>query len=437
MTTEHGTDGWTGRDGAHGLGPHATAPHWTPDPRHGWAGYPPPPPYGYPGYGTYGGYPVAPPPPRRTARRIAAGAVVVAAACAVGFGLGVWQGPERTVRVSAPAATPRTNPGTGSTDPFGNQQSPMFGLGSGSSVDHTGTASSVQSTGIVDVDTKLGYQSEEGAGTGMIMSSNGYVLTNNHVVDGATSISATVVATGTTYTATVVGTDPTQDVAVIKLGHASGLSTARFGTSVPVGSAVTGVGNAGGVGGTPSAAQGKVTALGQKLTASDDGSNPEKLTGMIETDADIIPGDSGGPLYDSSNRIVGMDTAAGGSGSTHAGYAIPIARARSIASRIESGVRTSTIHLGYPGFLGVEIGTSTTGSGVPVAAVLQGGAAQHSGIAAGDDITAIDGTAVHTAAGLRALVAKDRPGQRVSVAYSTPAGHRTTSTLTLTTGPAD
>lgn len=123
---------------------------------------------------------------------------------------------------------------------------------------------------MVDIDTVLAYQGADAAGTGMVLTSHGEVLTNNHVVDGATSVKVTVVATGVTYTAKVVGTDPTQDVAVLQLQGASGLGTVRTDTSAATASEkVIGVGNAGGVGGAPSAASGQVTATGATITAAD------------------------------------------------------------------------------------------------------------------------------------------------------------------------
>jgi S1-C subfamily serine protease len=185
-------------------------------------------------------------------------------------------------------------------------------------------ATAAQQVGVVNVDTVLKYQGARAAGTGMILNAGGEVLTNNHVVDGATSISVSVVSTGRTYTATVVGTDPADDVAVIQLQHASGLQTAKLGDSstVAVGEAVTGVGNAGGTG-TLTQAAGTVQALNQSLTATDDnGQNAEQLTGMIESNAPIQAGDSGGPLYNSHGEIIGIDTAGdGGSPSSTASRA--------------------------------------------------------------------------------------------------------------------
>ena len=167
--------------------------------------------------------------------------------------------------------------------------------------------------GLVDINTTLGYQQEQAAGTGIVLSSNGVILTNNHVIDGATSISVTDVGNHKTYTASVVGYDRTKDIAVLQLHNASGLQTATLGNSsnASVGEDVVGVGNAGGTGGTPSAAGGTVTALNQSITASDDGDGTsEQLSGLIETNADIQPGDSGGALVDTSGDVLGIDTAA-------------------------------------------------------------------------------------------------------------------------------
>ena len=250
-------------------------------------------------------------------------------------------------------------PGNGQT---GNGQTGNGQTGNG----QTGTtsqsqASAAQQVGVVDIETVVNFGEGEAAGTGLVIASDGYILTNNHVVNQSTTIKVIVVSTGKSYRGTVVGTDPTDDIAVVKLSGANGLATARLGdsSSVKVGDAVTGVGNAGGVGGTPSAARGTVTALNQTITASDsDGSNAERLDGLFETNAQIQAGDSGGPLYNASESVIGIDTAAEtsrASSSTVAGYAIPINDAVAIAKRITSGEDSSTIHQGYPAFLGVAL----------------------------------------------------------------------------------
>jgi S1-C subfamily serine protease len=281
----------------------------------------------------------------------------------------------------------------------------------------------------------LRYQNAQAAGTGMVLTSSGEILTNNHVVDGATSISVTISSTGATYPATVVGTDPIDDVAVLQLSHASGLQTAKLSpAAASVGESVTGVGNAGGTG-TLTAATGTVTALDQSITASDEtGADSEQLSGLIEIDAAIEAGDSGGPLYGDNGQIIGMDTAASSGGPADA-YAIPIATARAIAAQIESGVDTATIHQGNPAFLGVSMADGA--GGATVAGVLSGGAAESAGITAGDVITSIDGTSIASAADLSSAMAGYHPRERVTVTWTTAAGASDSATVPLGTGPAD
>src|ERR1700759_1077748 len=201
--------------------------------------------------------------------------------------------------------------------------------GGGSSSGHATTSSSTTLTtaqiaskvdpGLVDVISTLGDQSATAEGTGMVLTPTGEILTNNHVIDGATSIKVADIGNGKTYTATVVGYDATKDIAVLQLQNASGLQTAPLGdsSSVTVGSKVTALGNAGGKGGTPSVATGTVTALGQSITASDEASsNSEQLSGLIESNAPIQAGDSGGPLVNSGGQVIGMDTAASAASDT-------------------------------------------------------------------------------------------------------------------------
>ena len=276
--------------------------------------------------------------------------------------------------------------------------------GGGSSTSHaTTSANTVLSTsqitsrvspGLVDVVSTLGDENGEAAGTGMVLTSTGEVLTNNHVIDGATSISVTDIGNGRTYKASVVGYDKTQDVAVLQLQDASGLTTVSLGNSATVstGQSVVAIGNAEGKGGQPSVATGSVTALNQSITASDEGSgSSEQLTGMIETNAPIEPGDSGGSLVNLAGQVVGMDTAAstssetpsaqaanpgqpsqGQTGQSQSGqsqssgtqaFSIPINEAVSIAAQIEGGNSSSTLHLGSTAFLGVEVSSTSTSTG--------------------------------------------------------------------------
>ena len=230
--------------------------------------------------------------------------------------------------------------------------------------------------GLVDVVTTLGYQGGKAAGTGMVLTSTGEVLTNNHVIDGATSIKATDVGNGRTYTAKVVGYDKTHDVAVLQLQNASGLQTVTLSSAgLQTGQKVVALGNALGKGGTPSVVSGRITGLGQSITASDEGAgDAEQLTGMIGHNAPIQPGDSGGPLVSTEGEVIGMDTAASASPASGSpsqssqaqpaaqAFAIPITRATSIAGQIEAGTPSSTVHIGATAFLGLETSSSGLGS---------------------------------------------------------------------------
>jgi S1-C subfamily serine protease len=175
----------------------------------------------------------------------------------------------------------------------------------------------------------------------MIISTSGLILTNNHVIEGARSIKVRLASTGRSYTATVVGADPTHDVAVIKISGVSGLQTIPIGDSseVGMGDGVVAVGNALGSGGSPEVATGTVTGLNQTIIATDeDGSNGETLRGLIETNAPLLPGYSGGPLLNLSGEVIGIDTAASAGrrfrSSANTGLAIPINQALDIARRL-------------------------------------------------------------------------------------------------------
>jgi len=322
------------------------------------------------------------------------------------------------------------------------------------------TATDAQSTGIVLINTVLAYQSAKAAGTGMVLTSDGEILTNNHVVAGATSISVTVASTGKSYDAKVVGTDATDDVAVLQLSGASGLKPANIDSSanVNVGDAVTGVGNAGGTG-TLTAAPGTVTALDQTITTQAEGAAAsETLHGLIETDADIQSGDSGGPLYNADGAIIGIDTAASVGGTQTQGYAIPIGDALQIVKQVESGHETESVSIGYPAFLGIEVGQSAGGdqsgygafngygsqsgavqqpvAGAPVAGVISDGPAAAAGIVAGDTITAVDGTAIGSADALTSTLAGYKPGQSATITWTDASGASHSASVTFAAGPA-
>jgi S1-C subfamily serine protease len=298
--------------------------------------------------------------------------------------------------------------------------------------------------GLVDIDTELGYQNMAAAGTGIVLSTGGLVLTNNHVINGSTAIRVTDIGNRKVYVASVVGYDESSDVAVIQLHGASGLKVSNLGdsTTAAVGQQVVAIGNAGGTGGTPTAAGGSVTALGQSITASDSGDGTsEQLRGLIQTDADVQPGDSGGALVNAGGLVLGVDTAASSgfsfsNGANEEGFAIPINAAKARAGQIVAGHKSTLVHIGPTAFLGVSF-SAQTGGGLndSVYAVISGTAAKAAGIVTGDVITSFGGATVKAPGDLtRALVAY-QPGDHVVVVWRTAAGASHQADVTLTMGP--
>ncbi len=266
----------------------------------------------------------------------------------------------------------------------------------------------------------------------MVVSSDGLVFTNNHVISGATSISATDIGNGRTYKARVVGYDQTHDVAVIQLIGASGLKTVTLGNSstVHTGQSVITIGNAGGVGGAPSVATGTVTGLNRSITTSSElESASEHLTGLIALNGELQPGDSGGSLVNSSGQVVGMDTAAssdsGFQSSSGSDFAIPINEVLSLAKKITLGQSSNTIHIGATALIGVEVGSSAQfgfgnnapSQGASVAGVVDGTPAASAGITEGDTITAFDGKEISSAQALTSAKNQLHPGDSVSITW--------------------
>ncbi len=391
---------------------------------------------GYPGGGYPGGAGFAsepPPPPRRSHKR---GLIITAAvALATGAAAGGLLGSLNPTSVGTATATSKT---VLSTSQIASRVDPA----------------------LVDIVSTDGLQQATSAGTGIVLTSNGEVLTNNHVIHGATAIKVTDVGNGRTYTATVVGYDASHDVAVLQLQNASGLTTASLGdsSSVRTGDSVVALGNAGGKGGTPSVAAGSVTGLNQSITASDESSGTsEQLTGLIQTNADIQPGDSGGSLVNAYGQVIGMDTAASsgyqfqsqsGQGQTTAAYAIPIDEAVSIAKQIEAGTTSANVHIGATAFLGVGFSSQsslgggfggqggTGSSGATIAQAVSGSPAAKAGLAAGDVITSIGGQSVSSASDVAHALVKYHPGDSISITWLDQSGQSHTTTVTLATGPA-
>ncbi len=294
--------------------------------------------------------------------------------------------------------------------------------------------------GIVVVDTELGMQNGAGAGTGIVIGSDGTVLTNNHVVEGSTNISVTDMGDGRTYHGTVAGFDRQDDLAVIKLQDASGLQTAPLGDSdkVKVGDSIVGVGNAGGTG-SPTAAGGQVSGLDRSITASDESAGAsEQLTGLIQVAANIQPGDSGGPLINSSGQVVGVNTAASqgfrlGAGGGQ-GFAIPIDKAVSIAKQIQAGTASDRVHIGDSAFLGIAM-SDAGGSGALVRNVVAGGPAESAGLGTGDVITGLDGHAIDSATSLTNTMDQHHPGDTVTLTWTDQTGQSESGRAGLSQGP--
>jgi S1-C subfamily serine protease len=304
------------------------------------------------------------------------------------------------------------------------------------------SAASVK-TGVVVVTSRLAYSTGGATGTGIVLSSSGEVLTNNHVIRGASAIRVTDVSTGRTYSATVVGYSVSKDIAVLKLSNTHGLRTAVTGNSasVRVGNTVTAVGNAGGTG-VLTTKSGRVTGLNRAITVNDEAGGMIRLTGLIETSAPLQPGDSGGPLL-SNGRVVGIDAAASSNftfhGVTGEGYAIPINTALKIARQIEAGQRSATVHIGPTAFLGVSVGQAGYGQdaqGALVEGVASGSPAARAGLNANDVITRFAGSRVLSPAKLRSLILRFSPGATVRVTWINPYTGTTTASVRLASGPA-
>jgi S1-C subfamily serine protease len=301
--------------------------------------------------------------------------------------------------------------------------------------------------GLVTIDSVLGYQQAQALGTGIVLTSDGEILTNNHVVESATDISVHDLGNGRTYHGTVVGYDRTGDIAVVQLQGASGLATAALGDSATVaaGQQIAAIGNAGGTG-SPTVAPGVVTAVNQSVTASDEtGASAEQLAGLIQVNADVVAGDSGGALINSAGKVVGMNTAAargfglqlpfGGisiDDGSHQAFAIPINRALSVARQIESGQGSGVVHIGPTAFIGVRV--AAVPGGAQVAGLFPDSPARRVGIPVGAVITAVDGRRVTSPAALTNLMDTHHPGDWLRVTWQAgPAQH--TVTVVPTAGP--
>jgi S1-C subfamily serine protease len=245
----------------------------------------------------------------------------------------------------------------------------------------------------------------EAAGSGFVLSSDGYVVTNDHVVDGAEQVSVSF-DDGTTEDAEVVAADPRSDLAVLHVDRTD-LTPLDLGDSdaIEVGDPVVAIGNALDLGAEPTVTSGLVSAKDRTITEP----NGQVLVNLIQTDAAINPGNSGGPLVDAGGRVVGINTAVSGQGQ-NIGFAIAINPARALIDELRDG--TVPRHA----LLGVSTRPVTEGTGAEVMSVESGSAADEAGIQVGDVITGLDDDTIDTPADLVAAIARRRPGDDVTVA---------------------
>ena len=368
--------------------------------------------------------------PTRTKKRWPLAIVALLVAIVLG-GSGMLWAANQLGATESPTITTQPDTGQGGQ----NQNDPQQGQQGGGTTTSNGV-SAAQSAGIVLIEAQT--SSGVAAGTGMILSSDGKVLTNYHVVAGSEKLAVTIADTGDTYTATVLGFDQTRDVALLQLKNASGLTTVKTDTTVPVeGTAVAAVGNAEG-GGELVKAAGKVTGTNQSLTVSSDSpwGSTEDLSGLIETSARAVPGDSGGPMYDTQNEVVGMTTA--GSTRDHTSYAVPIATALAVVQQVETGQDAGTVRVGPAGYLGIKVADSgQTGSGKTITAVVSGSPAAKAGVVAGSRLTKVGTTTIKASTNLATVIRAMEPGQQVTIEWIAPNGTSHSATVTLGSSPVN
>ena len=448
----------------------------------------------YSGYGqppTGPTMPMPPMPPRPPRRRIGALSYVFVALAAGALGAGTVVALYHPASNTSASAQPSS--GALAPAPLPSKAVPQPSNASPGVSNSEQAIVNKVAPGLVIINTTLQYNSERAAATGMVINSDGLVLTNNHVIEDSTSITAQT-ANGHRYRAKVLGYDVTGDIALIQLEGASGLKTVPLGdsASVKTGDSVVGMGNAEGQYAIVPVT-GQVTALNQTITAGDQGGSitQETLHNMIQTNANIVAGDSGGPLANSAGQVIGMDTAGNDGGfavqQSSAGYAIPIDNALAVARQIAQGQASSTVSIGYPPFMGIYIGQGSNSdpqaqaqqqngsfggngagngfggngfggngnqscatsngnlgpvdnianvsSGTLILGAICGSPAAAVGMTAGSVITAVNGQAIGSPDSLTGVVSKFRPGDTISVTWVSPSGQHTTSTIKLTEGP--
>ena len=288
---------------------------------------------------------------------------------------------------------------------------------------------------------------QESQGTGMIITPGGQVVTNNHVISGASRITVTLNGSTRALAATVVGADPTDDVALLQIQGASNLPTVSFGASgkVKVGDGVVAIGNALGLQGGPTVTAGIISAEDRGLTAQDPSTGQQiTLTNMLQTDAAINPGNSGGPLVNSRGEVIGMNSdEASGTGTQTAqniGFAIPSDKITSLLPLLRKGGTVTPARA----YLGIEGGDVTPqlqaaynlvpSQGAFVEQVVSATPAQSAGIQAGDVVTSIDGNPITSWDDLTIALRSHNPGEKISLGVYRGSRQLTIS-VTLGTAP--
>lgn len=278
----------------------------------------------------------------------------------------------------------------------------------------------------VTTQTFFGATQSEAAGTGIIVSSDGYILTNKHVINGANKAEI-ILSDGTSYTnVSIVGTDPLNDVAVLKVNDAKGLKPAELGDSstVRVGQEVVAIGNSLGQYQT-TVTSGIISGKGRPVTAGSDSSGEtESLTDLLQTDAAINPGNSGGPLLNRSGQVIGINTAVAAN-AQGIGFAIPINATKGIIKQVLAGKGVQRAYLGLryvdlTPATAKQYGVKTTQGayvvgGEGVVAILPGGPADKAGVKEKDIITKINGLTVGVQGGVSSLVGEYAPGDTVTL----------------------
>ncbi|MFR9752934.1 S1C family serine protease [Nocardia sp. 004] len=281
------------------------------------------------------------------------------------------------------------------------------------------------------------------AGSGIVLTADGEVLTSHHVVKGATTVQVADVGDNNVYDAVVLGYDSGADIALLGLPEATELPVATIGSSagLRLRDEVLAIGNAGGTGGMPTAVHGPLTALDSTIVAVNSADLSRKaLSGMLEVAAAVTSGQSGGALVDRNAAVVGVIAAASGD-PLHAGvrppngYAVPIDAAMRVVRQIRSGIPTDTVHIGPTATLGVLVSNAVPlGTGARVDEVVAGMPAHIAGLFMGDVIVSVDDQAIATTQSLRSALHTRKPNDTVRLGINGAGGQRTVAVV-LAAGP--